>query len=83
MSKYGVISGPYLVPIQENTEITPYLDTFHAIFTKYAVYNSTQIQNIGPNTEDEGNFLISKYVFSFLKKKNDNSRGLMISKEKT
>ena len=68
MSKYGVISGQYSVPIQENTEITPYLDTFHA-FTKYAVYNSTQIQNIGPNTEEEGNFLISKDVFSFLKKK--------------
>ena len=34
-----------------------------------AALNSTQIQNIGPNTED-GNFLTSKYIFSFLKKNN-------------
>ena len=37
MSKYGVISGPYFPVFGLNTgkygpEITPYLDTFHAVF---------------------------------------------------
>ena len=36
MSKYGVISGPYLPVFSPDTgkygpEITPYLDTFHAV----------------------------------------------------
>ena len=36
MSKYGVISGPYFHVFSLNTgkygpEITPYLDTFHAV----------------------------------------------------
>ena len=36
MSKYGVISGPYFPVFRLNTgkygpEITPYLDTFHAV----------------------------------------------------
>ena len=36
MSKYGVISGPYFPVFSSNTgkywpEITPYLDTFHAV----------------------------------------------------
>ena len=38
MSKYGVISGPYFLIFELNTrkygsEITPYLDTFHAVTT--------------------------------------------------
>ena len=37
MSKYGVISVPYFPVFNPNTgkygpEITPYLDTFHAVF---------------------------------------------------
>ena len=41
VSKYGVISGPYFPVLGLNTdtyevkygpEITPYLDTFHAVF---------------------------------------------------
>ena len=37
MSKYGVISGPYFPVFSPNTgkpgpEITPYLDTFHAVY---------------------------------------------------
>ena len=37
VSKYGVISGPYFPVFELNTgkygpEITPYLDTFHAVF---------------------------------------------------
>ena len=37
MSKYGVISGPYFPVFCPNTgkygpKITPYLDTFHAVF---------------------------------------------------
>ena len=36
MSKYGVISGPYFAVFNPNTgkygpEVTPYLDTFHAV----------------------------------------------------
>ena len=36
VSKYGIISGPYFPVLQENAgkyrpEITPYLDTFHAV----------------------------------------------------
>ena len=36
VSKYGVISGPYFPVLSSNTgkygpEITPYLDTFHAV----------------------------------------------------
>ena len=36
MSKYGVISGPFFSVFSPNTgkygpEITPYLDTFHAV----------------------------------------------------
>ena len=39
MPKYGVISGPYLPVFSLNTgkygpEITPYLDTFHAVSAK-------------------------------------------------
>ena len=39
MSKYGVISGPYFPVFGLNTEIygpeiTPYLDTFHAVKSK-------------------------------------------------
>ena len=30
MSKYGVISSPYF-PVKYGPEITPYLDTFHAV----------------------------------------------------
>ena len=38
MSKYGVISGPYFPVFNPNTgkyrpEITPYLDTFHVVFS--------------------------------------------------
>ena len=41
MSKYGVISGPYIPVPGLNTgkyepEVTPYLDTFHAV--KVAFY---------------------------------------------
>ena len=35
MFKYGVISGPYLVNLctgKYGPEITPYMDTFHAVF---------------------------------------------------
>ena len=40
VSKYGVISDPYFCVFNPNTqkygpEITPYLDTFHAFYTKY------------------------------------------------
>ena len=39
VSKYGVISGPYFLVFSPNTgkygpEITPYLDTFHAVTRK-------------------------------------------------
>ena len=39
MSKYGVLSGPYFPVFSLNTgkygpEKTPYLDTFHAVYTK-------------------------------------------------
>ena len=38
-SEYGVISGPYFSVFSPNTEkygpeITPYLDTFHAVYEK-------------------------------------------------
>ena len=39
VSKYGVISGPHFPVLSPNTgkygpEITPYLDTFHAVYWK-------------------------------------------------
>ena len=42
MSKYGVISGPYFPVFGLNTgkhgpEITPYLDTFHAVKSSYEI----------------------------------------------
>ena len=44
MSKYGVISGPYFPIFGLNTgkygpEITPYLDTFHAVKLSFAILN--------------------------------------------
>ena len=62
MSKYGVISGPYFPVFSPNTgkdgpEITPYLDTFHAvynsksiIFIKFFVeYNFVAMLSLYPN----------------------------------
>ena len=42
VSKYGVISGPYFPVFSPNTgkyepEITPYLDTFHAVIIYKAI----------------------------------------------
>ena len=42
MSKYEVISGPYFLPVfgpntrKYEPEITPYLDTFHAVLNTLA-----------------------------------------------
>ena len=46
VSKYGVISGPYFSVFSPNTgkygpEITPYLDTFHAVFPQKSITEST------------------------------------------
>ena len=48
-SKYGVFSGPYFPVFNPNTgkygpEITPYLDTFHAVMV-YMVYSFTISRN--------------------------------------
>ena len=50
MSKYGVISGPYFPVLSPNTgkcvpEITPYLDTFHAVYLK-DICNATSAEQI-------------------------------------
>ena len=59
MSKYGVISGPYFSVFGLNTEIsvfspntgkygpeiTPYLDTFHAVYMKKDFINSEVATN--------------------------------------
>ena len=47
MSKYGVISGPYFSVFGINTgkygpEITPYLDTFHAVEIFFELYHVTE-----------------------------------------
>ena len=43
MSKYGLIFGPYFPAFSPNTgkygpEITPYLDTFHAVYVLFFDY---------------------------------------------
>ena len=43
VSKYGVISGPYFPIFSHNTgkygpEITPYLDTFHAVLARFTLH---------------------------------------------
>ena len=52
MPKYGVISGPHFPVFRPNTrkygpEITPYLDTFHAVDTENYRYLEHD-----PNTEN-------------------------------
>ena len=52
VSKYGVISGPYLPVFNPNTgeygpEITPYLDTFHAVMLiKHSLTTSQRIKTV-------------------------------------
>ena len=51
MSKYGVISGPNFSVFSPNTgkhgpEITPYLDTFHAVKYMTLLPNATKIHLI-------------------------------------
>ena len=50
VSKYGVISGPYFPVFGPNTgkygpEITPYLDTFHAVTTSQSALTCKFIKN--------------------------------------
>ena len=49
VSKYGVISGPYFPVLSLNTgkygpEITPYLDTFHAVFADWTNWKGNTYQ---------------------------------------
>ena len=48
MSKCGVISGTYFPVFSPNTgkygpEITPYLDTFHAVYNKQSKLNALKL----------------------------------------
>ena len=62
MSKYGVITGPYFSVFSPNTgkyrpEITPYIDTFHAVLS----YNMGLINlKLEYNTEQKMNFSIKE-----------------------
>ena len=47
VSKYGAISGPYFPVFALNTEkygpeITPYLDTFHAVINVYFIFENSK-----------------------------------------